>query len=1218
MAAATIEKAMDMVLLEDTEILTSSEWVDRYKIRTDSPGYASFKTVYARFWDEGVDYKTGVDHLEELNADLDPEGDEAFKDGLPDESSDLPDEIETESLKHELEYLGPHEALKDRNQVLYNFLVDRATRNAQDPIPTEMLRRNIPNVKSLELRKIEIRRYMVRKSPTSIKDFGGYEHAKQHVAQKISPSVVKVNDYLGDAKYYVLCVKEDIIGTHGNEKLELKRGQVLSLALLYFLEPYIREGTEKAMAKFYYLAHFAADRNCKPLNVHPGRMLLDYLKEKVVQDDPLFLELDKKNNYESLRDYYQNNGFHKHSDIITSTDVIWQGWRIYLIQASLRAWTTIMVKGERKGVFSREIIFDKHTMEKDGDIWMVYWSKWEKKEEVVQLSESEKVLAVAAVESENNVNRPEVIRNEVMGVRHLACMRADEWLNTFSPRRENPLIFQKSFVEMYQHHCETILKKKPNNHLLMDEDYVRKFVEPGSQAGSSSSIVFLGQTTSTVHSIYDSVLRLYVLVAPNAGRLKLRDSEEGKTLQVGEPCAFALVRAMQEKGVRYDDEDSGGSYPRFLHIAQMGATTTEAEGTAMQSLFFKEMAKHMQRLAKKERRANIIFTNPEFLKVYGAELGSLGFISSSSSSKQNKIIQTKMGTAFAHFFQTFASQDSQVQFYENNGKLNKLFDERSTPMNSNQFLLYWDFPPVNGYEIRSSFQAAFQGNASRREGDAGEDNTHEDAQYPLPAELTTMQYKEWERAHDLYDVQPDVKRKNKNILSKIIESYFSTISAPMDIEYYMDEMGCKKVPVLKGGNAGLRDISENYEMLQNFWVFCTIPPRSSPHMQSGPQLRPYGFMKTYTFYPLPGKEGEFKRFSYIPEAYTTDPWSFYLPIMFKKIREEAPPMTEGGSSERDDGLSGARKKSPLDLAIEEGAEDIRHNIYCLQKPSSTQYSQSFEDALKHSSFQALKVIQSSGNAFLGKILDYFRYIGACDESIVLFEEKKEDVVSSGGTRLLRTKVIYNKKRIIDHQLNHTWMFSCPDALLEESWDKGPTKEQYEAFHKMSNRKAPRLTKISDQDSLREIPDTYSSKPPHSFQSLSESMEQPERSLSRMNRGRRTTLDEIPIEFAGGKPAKRKTPPARILENTKMRGESPPRTISRKARAKSASPTISSIKQALSDEEEEEEEEEMDQEDGAGKAGQPERSMSPKLARLNDDVSEEEDSSSERSVHSDND
>jgi len=60
-----------------------------------------------------------------------------------------------------------------------------------------------------------------------------------------------------------------------------------------------------------------------------------------------------------------------------------------------------------------------------------------------------------------------------------------------------------------------------------------------------------------------------------------------------------------------------------------------------------------------------------------------------------------------------------------------------------------------------------------------------------------------------------------------------------------------------------------------------------------------------------------------------------------------------------------------------------------------------------------------------------------------------------------------------------------------------------------------------------------------------------------------------------------------------------------------------MKQVLSDEEEEEEE--MDQEDGKGKPGQPERSMSPKPGKLKDDISAaEEDSSSERSVHSDND
>jgi len=433
---------------------------------------------------------------------------------------------------------------------------------------------------------------------------------------------LKVNDYTGTMKYYILQSKRQDFTFNGRDDIVIQKNEPLAMALLYHWIPISRKSSKAK--EFYYLAHIGASTRLRSNGV--GYMLFLHLRDNVVGDKPLFLEMEPTSSWKKLCRQYETWGFHTAAEMRSeSENKEWaDDWYPFFQNACANGWTAVSYNGDVRSIFTPKACAP------DNDLWMVYWKKWVKP----PLTEAEYRAPYSSVEVDNAMSLTEQakvsadvllnsdsIETEVMDEdeeseqrnllpNQLIALCSDAWREIYTPETTK----RKDILDEL---TQTLFGSK------VTYSQPTKFPTTKANFLQPTSI----QSGAGRNPLYKFEFRNYLLVAPKSGVLDVEPDTPGANqvpIGIGEPCGFACCILLKPASTECD-------CPPLWVIDSLGIESKDVANASVEILL-RSLLSLIQAAAAQTKMLLLMKSTKAFITEYGWVLRELGFVFGSPNS----------------------------------------------------------------------------------------------------------------------------------------------------------------------------------------------------------------------------------------------------------------------------------------------------------------------------------------------------------------------------------------------------------------------------------------------------------------------------------------------------------------------------------------------------------------------------------------------------------
>jgi hypothetical protein len=619
--------------------------------------YERFVEIYHNFWKNGIcqDKESDVDTYD-INDDLGP--DENDSPSTRFSKKDIFDEKE------------PHEDEDtDETQEIESLNADENRKH---------IRKDILNIER-PFDKWDI------KTPTLSTLLSNDKHDFEFsrlIYKRLKSGNIKINEYTGTMQYYVLQNKGNEFKFNDRDDILIQRHEPLAMALLYHWTPISTKSTKAK--EFFYLAHIGVSSRLKSNGI--GYMLFSYLRDDVVGDKPLFLEMDPTPTWKKLCRQYETWGFHTAYEMRTETsNADWNEWYHFYKLACQNGWTAVVYGEEIKTVFTHK--------SPDTDLWMVYWKRWYKHPlteaeyrapySVVRIDHNMLSAADEAIRSSgvlvhsNEGDNDEVLEDQDVDEEQdhnllpseLIAIPSDAWRAIFTPqitKRQN--IFDELIQTLSGRNVTySQVRKSP-----IDENV---FLQPSRiQSG-------IGRDP-----LYQYEFRKYLLIAPRAGVLDVEPNTPGDNqvpLSIGEPCGFASCILLKPATAQCD-------CPPLWIIDQLGIESKDTAHASVEILL-RSMLTLLKSAAMQNKMLLLMKNSHQFKVDYGWVLQDLGFVFGNTNGLN---MNHHAGAAYTKFFM-LNSDGKALQYALNprspphNQQLKHIYTQLDCPHQDASWACYW-------------------------------------------------------------------------------------------------------------------------------------------------------------------------------------------------------------------------------------------------------------------------------------------------------------------------------------------------------------------------------------------------------------------------------------------------------------------------------------------------------------------------------------------------
>jgi hypothetical protein len=692
----TVAKTSDEIL-NHCDVLSVKAWNSAPGLNTKTKAvlYERFAEIYHRFWTQGIAKRNAAESAAEPIEQNIPERDQY--DGSEEdilEEAELTSEVTPEesaaNVAKELEQLNKR---TDRLEVRKKLGIDRAFDEGDTKtLPLSQFNRNDDNFR--------FHRLIMRRSS------GTYA------------GTLKVNDYEGLMRYYLLRNKtKQSFVLPGREEVKILQNEPVSMALLYHMTPY--DNSPKAR-EFFYLAHIASSESLKSNGC--GWRLFEHLRDHVVKDTPLFLELDKTKRWKKLRRLYEMWGFHTAKEMRETTNPAWREWHSFMKEASVKGWTAV-VRKSKEGAEVHNIFYPS-TCKPNNNLWMVYWTAWpkaplteaqrtapyspddeEEEEAEVIVMEDEAVEAAAASPMASPAS---VVAAEPSAVAAAAAEVAEEVEDEeeeedTAAENEGVLLLPNQLIALPSNAWATLYAqdgRQGRSALRVLNDLV------GADGGRGEGTVYTQRSLDklcarhpqfTVEALvepfskaepngglYDYEFRNYILTAPRAGTMDVEPGAQSPNkiqLETGEACAFAVCILLRPA---HPDAEC----PPLWVVESMGIDNKDARDDVKASVpvLLGSMLTLLQNAAASQKMLLLVKTCIQFRREYAWVLRNQGFVFGSPDAT---MATNLAGSAFANFFDTHWKGDV-VQYTANpQAPRARIYTEDGRPSRSDVWAWHW-------------------------------------------------------------------------------------------------------------------------------------------------------------------------------------------------------------------------------------------------------------------------------------------------------------------------------------------------------------------------------------------------------------------------------------------------------------------------------------------------------------------------------------------------